>query len=395
MLTVFLAFLRLGLTSFGGPVAHLGYFRAEFVERRRWLTEQAYADLVGFCQILPGPASSQVAIGIGLRHAGLAGAFAAWIGFTAPSAVAMVLAAYGIADFGAAMAPWLHGLRVIAVAVVALAVWTMARSLAPDRLRAAVAVAAVAIVFAVPGPAGQVGAIVLGAIVGRIFGLPDDPHALAISGSDGKKRRLAVVALTLFVLLLAALPVLANTQGNQALRLFDAFYRSGSLVFGGGHVVLPLLRAEVVPSGWVSDGAFMSGYGLAQAMPGPLFSFAAYLGAASGPEPHGWLGGALAIVAIYLPSFLLVIGILPFWEGLRGGESTRSALRGINASVVGLLLAALFDPVWITAIHSRADFMLAAVALLLLGLWKVPAWLVVVLGAVAGYALDRAATLLG
>jgi chromate transporter len=396
MLTVFLVFLRLGLTSFGGPVAHLGYFRAEFVARRRWLDEAAYADLVGLSQLLPGPASSQVAMAIGLGRAGMAGAVAAWIGFTAPSAMVMLAAAYGVADLDSATAaPWLHGLRVVAVAVVALAVWTMARTLVPDRIRASIAVIAAVIALAIPTALGQMGVIALGGMIGWATTPPVNGSAATPTIVSRSDRRRGAVALVLFAGLLLGLPAFAVSQGSQALRLFDAFYRSGALVFGGGHVVLPLLRAEVVPQGWVGDNAFLAGYGFAQAMPGPLFSFATYLGALSAPEPNGWLGGLIAIVAIYLPSFLLVIGVLPFWAALRGMGPTRSALAGINAAVVGLLLAALYDPVWTTTIHSSADFALAAVALLLLALWKAPPWLVVLLGGLGGYALDRFGAILG
>jgi chromate transporter len=390
-------FLRLGLTSFGGPVAHLGYFRAEFIARRQWLTDASYADLVGLCQLLPGPASSQVAIGIGLRQAGLAGAIAAWIGFTAPSATIMILAGYGIADFGGAAAePWLHGLRVVAVAVVALAVWTMARSLAPDRMRGSIALAGAALALSIPNGIGQVAAIAMGFVVGRIMPPPQTTTAAPAATIERGERRTAIAALALFFILLFGLPALAAaTNSDPILRLIDIFYHSGALVFGGGHVVLPLLRAALVPAGFLDDGSFLAGYGLVQAMPGPLFSFAAYLGVIARPAPHDWIGGLIALVAIYLPSFLLVIGALPFWSALRGNRATQAALRGINAAVVGLLLAALYDPVWTSTIHTRADFILAVGALVMLAWWKAPPWLVVTGGAIAGFALDRAAAFLG
>ena len=386
---VFLAFLRLGLTSFGGPVAHLGYFRTEFVLRRKWLDESAYADIVALCQFLPGPASSQTGMALGILRAGLPGALAAWIGFTTPSAVAMVLFAYGVSEVGdLSRAAWLHGLKIVAVAVVAQAVWGMARSLAPDRERASLAVAAALFVFAMPSAWGQIGAIVLGGLIGwRLLSnaAPPPGRHLAIEVGRGT----AIFALVMFFALLVALPLVAAATGDQTVKLIDSFYRSGSLVFGGGHVVLPLLQAEVVPPGWVGNDAFLAGYGAAQAVPGPLFTFAAYLGAVMGPEPNGWRGGAICLVAIFLPSLLLVIGVLPFWDALRRRAEVQSALRGVNAAVVGLLLAALYHPVWTGAIFAPADFAVGLVAFALLAFWKVPPWLVVVLGAAATEALAR------
>jgi len=387
-LEVLLVFLRLGLTSFGGPIAHLGYFRDAVVVRRRWLDEAAYADLVALCQFLPGPASSQAGIAIGLHRAGLAGALCAWLGFTLPSAAAMILFAYGT-DWVGVGGAWLHGLKVVAVAVVAQAVWGMARSLCPDRERASVAVAAALLALVVPTVFGQVGAILIGGLVGWRL-LP----AGAIGGTGAPLagdvgRPVAVACLVLFVLLLAGLPLLAAATGSPSLLLFDSFYRTGSLVFGGGHVVLPLLQAELVPPGWVAPDRFLAGYGAAQAVPGPLFTFAAYLGAAAGIGPGGWRGGLLCLGAIFLPSFLLVVGVLPFWEGLRRRGAVQSALRGVNAAVVGLLLAALYTPVWTSAILTPADFALALVAFLALALWAVPPWLVVLLGAAAAEGLAR------
>ena len=372
---VFAVFLRLGLTSFGGPVAHLGYFHEEFVVRRRWLDEKSYVDLVALCQFLPGPASSQVGIAVGLSRAGYLGALAAWTGFTLPSAIAMVLFAYGVSVVGgAAGSGWLHGLKVAAVAVVAQAVLGMMRALAPDRERATLAVVAAAIVLAFPSAWGQVGATLLrGDAAAGHASLP-----LAVS------RSVAVVALVVFFVLLIGLPLASAVVQSQSLALFDAFYRAGSLVFGGGHVVLPLLQAEVVPPGWVSNDAFLAGYGAAQAVPGPLFTFAAYLGAVMGPSPNGWVGAVLCLVAVFLPSFLLVIGALPFWEDLRSRPAAQAALKGVNAAVVGLLLAALYHPVWTAGITRAADFALAAAAFLLLFMWKTPPWLVVILCAVGG-----------
>jgi chromate transporter len=377
---VFAVFLKLGLTSFGGPVAHLGYFRNEFVERRKWLAEQTYADLVALCQFLPGPASSQVGISIGLLRAGYSGALAAWTAFTLPSALALVAFAYGLAASGHALGSgWLHGLKVAAVAVVALAILGMARTLAPDRERASLAVLALAIALSIPSAWGQIGAILVGAIIGAAF-LKAEAPAAQPSLNLRASRVSAVVALAIFAALLAGLPVLASVTGNENVRLFDTFYRVGSLVFGGGHVVLPLLQAEVVPSGWVSNDAFLAGYGAAQAVPGPLFTFAGYLGAVIG----GWKAAVVCLVAIFLPSFLLVIGILPFWEGLRRTPMAQSVLRGVNAAVVGLLLAAFYNPVWTSGITGKADFGLAAVAFLLLFLWRTPPWLVVIICAAGG-----------
>jgi chromate transporter len=378
------AFTKLGLTSFGGPVAHIGYFRDEFVVRRRWLDERNFADLVALCQFLPGPASSQFGISVGLLRAGYLGAGAAWLGFTLPSAIAMVLFAYGVVAFGDVFgAGWLQGLKIAAVAVVAQAVLGMMQTLAPDRKRATLAVLAAALVLAVPTALGQIGAIVLGGIIGYAL-LRDGPATnngeLPIKVSP----TVAAGSLVLFFGLLAALPLLASATGNQALAYFDAFYRVGSLVFGGGHVVLPLLQAEVVAPGWVTDDAFLAGYGAAQAIPGPLFTFAGYLGAVMGPEPNGWRGALICLVAIFLPSFLLIFGTLPFWQELRKRLDAQAALRGVNASVVGLLLAALYNPVWTGGIKSGGDFALAAAAFLLLYGWKTPPWLVVALCAAGG-----------
>jgi chromate transporter len=385
------AFLKLGLSSFGGPVAHLGYFRAEFVAKRRWLDEAAYADIVALCQFLPGPASSQVGLALGLFRAGLPGALCAWLGFTLPSALAMILFGYGVGRFGdLAGAPWLHGLKIAAVAVVAQAVWGMARSLAPDRSRATLAVAGAALALAVPSTLGQVAAIAAGGIIGWRFMAGEatmSPSALPVR----VPRTLSVAAVVLFFALLILLPFAAATTGSHSLALVSSFYRSGALVFGGGHVVLPLLQAAVVPPGWVDNDAFLAGYGAAQAVPGPLFTFAAYLGTVMGPEPHGWRGGLLCLVAIFLPSFLLIIGAFPFWSELRRNRSMQAALRGINAAVVGLLVAALYRPVWTSAIFASADFILGLVAFLLLAFWRVPPWLVVVLGALGAEATARIA----
>jgi len=384
---VFGAFTRLGLTSFGGPVAHLGYFRAEFVGRRRWIDERGYADLVALCQFLPGPASSQVGMALGLLRAGYFGAFAAWLGFTTPSAVAMILFAYGVTAFGdISGSPPLHGLKIVAVAVVAQAVWGMARALAPDRPRATLSVLAAALVLSVPGTWGQVAAILAGGLIGWHF-LASEVGRTASSFGVPVARPVAIGALSLFFLLLAALPILGALSGNHTAALIDSFYRSGALVFGGGHVVMPLLQASVVPPGWIGNDAFLAGYGAAQGVPGPLFTFAAFLGAAMTTAPNGWLGGVLCLVAIFLPSFLLVIGALPFWDALRQKSGAQAALKGVNAAVVGLLLAALYTPVWTSAIQAPADFMVGIAAFLLLAFWKAPPWLVVLLGAFGTWAI--------
>jgi chromate transporter len=385
---VFLIFLRLGLTSFGGPIAHLGYFRDEFVTRRKWLTERSYADLVALCQFLPGPASSQVGIALGLSRSGYAGALAAWAGFTLPSAIALILFALGMASYGDALPSGvLHGLKVVAVAVVAQAVWGMARNLCPDSTRITIMAAATCFVHLVPSAWGQVGVIAIAAVLGLLLfkplqGAAHDPLPIPM------RRRVGLFWLTLFFALLMGLPLSTTLFSSQALSMVDAFYRAGSLVFGGGHVVLPLLQAEVVPAGWVSNDAFLAGYGAAQAVPGPLFTFAAFLGASMNQAPTGWVGGLICLLAIFAPSLLLVVGALPFWEHLRRNTRTQAALSGINAAVVGLLVAALYQPVWTSAIYAPQDFGLALVALLALMFWKLPPWLVVVGSGVAGWLLS-------
>ena len=384
LLEVLLVFIRLGVTSFGGPVAHLGYFRKEFVERRRWLDEPAYAGIVGLCQFLPGPASSQVGMALGLMRAGLPGAFAAFIGFTAPSAALMIGFACLMTALGnIEQAPWIHGLKIAAVAVVAQAVWSMARSLTPDPLRGGFAVAAALIALLLPSSIGQIAAIALGGVAGWLLLKGDDvpmPElVLPVS------RTLSVFALVLFFGLLLVLPF-ASRLGHL-FALLDAFYRTGALVFGGGHVVLPLLQKATVTTGWVDNSTFLAGYGAAQAVPGPLFSFAAFLGAAMRETPNGWSGALLCLGAIYLPSLLLVIGALPAWHAAQRHAAMRSALKGVNAAVVGLLLAALYTPVWTSAIFTLADFAIAAAALILLVWARAPSWAVVAFGALAATAV--------
>jgi len=385
-LEVFAVALRLGLTSFGGPIAHLGYFRDEYVVRRKWLDEKSYADLVALCQFLPGPASSQVGMAIGITRAGLPGALAAWIGFTSPSALLLIAFALGIKTLGtAATAGWLHGLKVVAVAVVAQAVWGMAKSLCPDRQRATLAIAAAIVALGWPTAGGQLVAIVAAGIIGWLLFVPT-----ALVSHDAAlfpvSKRVGVFAWLVFFALLLGLPALRPLAQIHALDVFDSFFRVGSLVFGGGHVVLPLLQTEVVVPGWVSNEQFVAGYGATQAVPGPLFTFAAYLGAVM----NGWSGALLTLIAIFLPAFLLIVGALPFWQILRANKKFQSALSGVNAAVVGLLLAALYQPVWISAIHSRADFAVGLSGFALLMFWKWPPWLVVVLSALAGEVLARA-----
>lgn len=388
---VFRAFLALGLTSFGGPVAHIGYFREAFVVRRAWMDERGYADLVALCQMLPGPTSSQVGIGIGLTKAGLAGAFAAWLGFTAPSAVALVALGYGVVTFGDTIpAGLLRGLEAVVVAVVAQALWGMARTLCPDPPRVSVAVLGAAAVLGIGGSPIQIAVIAAGGLIGLLLLRTEDPPPSA-PAPIAPAPVTAAASLALFFVLLVLLPVLAATWPSQGLALADSFYRSGSLVFGGGHVVLPLLEAEVLPPGWVSEDAFLAGYGAAQAVPGPLFTFAAYLGTVMETPPSGWVGGLICLSAIFAPSFLLVVGTLPYWNALRRLEAARRAMLGVNAAVVGLLLAALYDPVWTSGVRSAGDFVLALAAFALLASWKLPPWLVVILGALAGWAVEALA----
>ncbi|MDH0894960.1 MULTISPECIES: chromate efflux transporter [unclassified Pseudomonas] len=381
---VFLIFLRLGLTSFGGPIAHLGYFRDELVNRRRWLSERNYADLVALCQFLPGPASSQVGMALGLSRAGYPGALAAWLGFTLPSAIALILFALGIARYADVFpAGVLHGFKVVAVAVVAQAVWGMGRTLCPDAPRVSIMAVAACLVLAIPFAWGQLGVIVLAAVAGLLLfkplqGDPHEPLPIKLNARAG------LIWFALFFALLIGLPLLAALFPDSTLAIVDSFYRAGSLVFGGGHVVLPLLQAEVVQTGRVDNQVFLAGYGATQAVPGPLFTFAAFLGASMQGAPSGWLGGLICLLAIFLPSFLLVAGALPFWEQLRRSQRTQAALTGINAAVVGLLLAALYQPVWTSAIHTSQDFGMALLALVALIYWKLPPWLVVLGCALTG-----------
>lgn len=385
LVEVLLVALKLGLTSFGGPVAHLGYFREEYVTRRKWLTDHAYADLVALCQFLPGPASSQVGMAVGMTRAGIGGGVAAWLGFTLPSAALLILFGYGVSAFGdLAAGGWLRGLKAVAVAVVAFAVYGMARTLTPDRARASVAIVTAIGMLFWRTPLTQVLVIAAAGVAGVLL-LKDTPPAPAETPpATAGGVPSTVIGLGAFLLLLAGLPIARQVVGSEWLRVFDGFYRAGSLVFGGGHVVLPLLEAEVVPAGWVTRDQFIAGYGMAQAVPGPLFTFSAYLGTVMAGPPSGWIGGVYALGAIFLPSFLLLIGVLPLWRKLRANQRFRAALAGINAAVVGLLLAALYDPVWTSAITRPADLALALAAFAMLAWWKVPPWLVVIAGAFGG-----------
>jgi len=383
-------FAKLGVTSFGGPIAHLGYFRDELVQRRRWLDDNEYGDLVALGQFLPGPASSQVGFGLGLLRAGAVGAITAFLAFTLPSAALMVAFAYGGPLFdGAAGGGILTGLKVAAVAIVAQAVMGMARTLTPDRTRASIAVVAAASALLVAGSIGQVGAIVIGAVAGMIF-----CRAAATPVTDMIRfpvaRTAGVICLTLFAALLIGLPILVAVTHSGTLELFGAFYRAGALVFGGGHVVLPLLQASVIETGWVTPDQFLAGYGAAQAMPGPLFSFAAYLGTLATVGPGGVAGAAIALVGIFLPGFLLLTGVLPFWNTFRTRPWTQALMRGANAAVVGILAAALYSPVFTTAITGPGPFVLALICFVLLTSWRVPAWAVVIIGAAGGVVISLA-----
>jgi len=384
---IFLAALRLGCTSFGGPVAHLGYFRKEYVERRRWLDDAQFADLVALCQFLPGPASSQVGFGVGWLQRGLVGGLAAWVGFTLPSTVLMLAFAYGVSALGAlGHAGWLQGLKTAAVAVVAQAVWAMAVNLCPDRPRATLALGAAVALLLLPASWCQVAVIAIGAGLGWWWfrdRIAAPPAAAAVPSAN---RRVAALWLGAFFLLLVGLPLLAGVAPNPWIAIFDRFYRVGSLVFGGGHVILPLLEREVVAPGWLSHDQFLAGYGAAQALPGPLFTFCAYLGALLRVGPGGWAGGLWAIAAIFTPSVLLVAGTLPFWQTLRREPGAQAALRGANAAVVGVLLAALYHPVWTSGVTGGRSLALALAAFAALQVWKLPPWAVVLLTAALGQA---------
>lgn len=381
---IFLIFLKLGFISFGGPIAHLGYFREEFVHKRRWLSDEEYADLVALCQFLPGPASSQIGIALGLSKARYLGALAAWLGFTMPSAIALILFALGMTSDSAFISDGIvHGLKIVAVAIVAQAIWGMAKILCPDRHRIMIMLMTTCFILWLPSLFSQVIVIFVAGIVGILLfkppiSLSNNCFNIPISERSG------VAGLVLFFGLLLILPLITMMTQNPTWGMIDLFYRVGSLVFGGGHVVLPLLQTEVVSTGMVNQDLFLAGYGASQAVPGPLFTFAAFLGASMNEMPNSWLGGVLALIAIFLPSFLLVIGVLPFWTKLQQYGFIKAALMGINAAVVGILLAAFYQPIWTSAIFDAVDFSIALIAFVGLVFWKIPPWLIVVVCGLAG-----------
>ncbi len=385
LLTIFAVALRLGLTSFGGPIAHIGFFRQEYVENRRWLSERRFSDLVALCHFLPGPTSSQVGIAVGITRGGLLGGLLAWIGFTAPSAAVLIAFGYGVTEFDTLLDDdWLNGLKIAAVAVVAQALWGMGTTLAPDKARATVAIAAAIAILIAPFAFSMVLVILLAGAYGwwRFHHYVDESPSDSASYAIWKP--LAIGCAALFAILLVALPLIRQFVDLDILDVVDGFFRSGSLVFGGGHVVLPTLQTEVVENGWVTTEQFIAGYGASQSIPGPLFTFAGYLGTVMNVGPGGAVGGLLTLAAIFLPSFLIVVAILPFWNRLNQARNFRAALVGINAAVVGILAAAFFDPVWTSTIDDPADFALVAAAFGLLMFWRIPSWFVVILCAAAG-----------
>jgi chromate transporter len=393
LINVFLVALRLGVTSFGGPVAHIGYFQQEYVVRRGWLDDKSFTDLVALCQLLPGPASSQLGIAIGTLRAGRLGGVMAWLGFTMPSAIILIVFAYGVSEVeNVANSEWLRGLKLAVVAIVGLAVWSMAGMLWTDRRRVTLGIAAAVFMLLLPGAVWQIAVIIAGAVAGMIlFRNIDDSTDDALSIGSWGAKRLALLALVVFFGLLVALPIIAETTGRDGIDVFENFYRSGSLVFGGGHVVLPLLQAETVGAGYIENDQFVAGYGATQAMPGPLFTFASYLGAAmDGGSIFGqkWISGLITLGAIFLPSFLLIWGVLPFWSRLASSTRVRGVVAGINAVVVGILLTALYNPIWIGSVFSAEDFGLVMVLFGLLAIWKLPPWSVVVIAAAGGYVLE-------
>lgn len=381
-LEIFLISTRLGLTSFGGPIAHLGYFHEEYVRRRKWLDEQSYADLVALCQFLPGPASSQVGIGVGIVRGGLVGGFISFLGFTLPSVIALVIFALALEGLDVSDAGWLQGLKIVAVAVVAHAIWGMAQKLTPDLQRRTIALLAMSGTLLWQTSLAQVLVILAAGGAGWLLyrSVQETDNTAVI---ETVSRKTGVFCLTLFFVLLAALPLLREWTGSSFVAMFDSFYRAGSLVFGGGHVVLPLLEREFVPTGWMSEETFLAGYGAAQAVPGPLFTFASYLGTVL----SGWQGALVASAGIFLPAFLLIIGALPFWSLLRKNTHMKGVLTGVNAAVVGILLAAFYNPIWTSSITTSLDFILAAFLFTMLAFWKLPPWVIVVSGAAAGAVL--------
>lgn len=379
LLEILFVSTRLGLTSFGGPTAHLGYFHEEYVRRRKWLDEKSYADLVALCQFLPGPASSQVGIGIGMMRAGILGGITSFIGFTLPSVIALIIFALVFAESNIANAGWIHGLKIVAVAIVAHAIIGMAKSLTPDIKRKTIALFALLATLLWQTAFTQIGVILIAAFIGFLLFKQRDEVEIAPS-SVVISKRIAVICLLVFFGLLLILPIAREVTGSYWIALFDSFYRSGSFVFGGGHVVLPLLERELVPNGWLTEQAFLAGYGATQAVPGPLFTFAAYLGTVM----NGWIGGIVATIAIFLPAFLLILGALPFWDQLRTNPKVTGAIMGVNAAVIGILISALYFPIWTSSILATKDFALAAILFSMLAYWKLPPWVIVVVGAVGG-----------
>lgn len=379
-LEILLVSTRLGLTSFGGPVAHLGYFHEEYVRRRKWMDEKSYADLVALCQFLPGPASSQVGIGIGIVRGGVIGGIISFLGFTLPSVLALIIFATFLHSFGVEDAGWINGLKIVAVAVVFHAVLGMAKNFTPDIQTKTLALFALVLTLLIPSAYSQIAAILIAGIIGFILNRKENMGKLEPTVSFPISKRLGYICLGLFFAILFLLPIVRNLTSSNWIALFDSFYRSGSLVFGGGHVVLPLLEQEFVPTGWISEQEFLAGYGATQAVPGPLFTFAAYIGTVI----NGWQGGLFATFAIFLPAFLLVLGVLPFWDSLRQNPKIKAALIGVNASVVGILLSALYHPIWTSSIFEPIDFALAAILFSMLAFFKLPPWVVVLTGAIGG-----------
>ncbi len=383
LLEIFLVSSRLGFTSFGGPTAHLAYFHEEYVRRRKWMDEKSYADLVALSQFLPGPASSQVGIGVGVMRAGVLGGIISFIGFTLPSVIALILFALLLTGFDIGNAGWIHGLKIVAVAVVAHAIIGMAKNLTPDLKRKAIALFALIGTLLWQSAFTQVGVILIAAFFGFLLFKQHDEVEEARSNFPIAKR-VSVICLLLFFGLLFLLPVIREVTGSYWVAMFDSFYRSGSLVFGGGHVVLPLLEQELVPTGWISEESFLAGYGATQAVPGPLFTFAAYLGTVM----KGWQGGLVATFAVFLPAFLLILGALPFWDSLRNNPKIKGAIMGVNAAVIGILISAFYFPIWTSSILAPVDFALAAILFSMLAYWKLPPWIIVVSGAIGGSLLS-------
>lgn len=384
LLEILLVSTRLGFTSFGGPVAHLGYFHEEYIRRRKWMDEKSYADLVALCQFLPGPASSQVGIGIGVMRAGLLGGFLAFIGFTLPSVIALIVFALLLHSFGFDGSGWIHGLKIVAVVVVAHAILGMAKNLTPDIQRKTIALFAIIATLLWQTAYTQVGVIILAGVIGFLLFKQQTIDNDASSVEFPLSKQFGIACLTLFFGLLILLPILREVTSFQWIALFDSFYRAGSLVFGGGHVVLPLLEREFVPTGWLTEEQFLAGYGATQAVPGPLFTFAAYIGTVI----SGWQGGLLATAAIFLPAFLLILGTLPFWNVLRKNTTVKGVFMGVNAAVVGILISALYDPIWTSSILSTVDFAFAALLFSMLVFWKLPPWVIVLVGAIGGFLLS-------